>query len=46
VADTSLIGEWGTNTGPWLTPILTLTTNANPQVSFEAEIAVRKIRGQ
>lgn len=46
VTAAGLIGEWGTNAAPWLPAILALTTNANPQVSFQAEIAVRKIQGR
>lgn len=42
----SFVTLWGTNAAPWLPQILPLATNADPQVSFLAEIAVRKIRGE
>lgn len=41
----SALGEYGPTAQACLPQLLPLTTNADPQVSFQAEIAVRKIRG-
>jgi hypothetical protein len=40
------LGKFGPSAAHLLPQILTLTTNADPSVSFQAEIAVRKIRGE
>jgi hypothetical protein len=42
----SAVGEYGRAAQAYLPQLLPLTTNADPQVSFQAEIAVRKIRGE
>ena len=40
------LGKFGPSAAHLLPQILSLTTNADPSVSFQAEIAVRKIRGE
>lgn len=40
----SALGEYGPVAQAWLPQLLPLTTHGDPQVSFQAEIAVRKIR--
>ncbi len=40
------LGEYGPKMNHLLPHLFPLTTNSDPQVSFQAEIAVRKIRGE
>jgi hypothetical protein len=46
VGAVAALGEYGPTAAHLLPHILPLTTNADPSVSFQAEIAVRKIRGE
>lgn len=46
VGAVAAFGEYGPTAAHLLPQILPLTTNADPSVSFQAEIAVRKIRGE
>lgn len=46
VGAVAALGKYGPTAAHLLPQILPLTTNADPQVSFQADIAVRKIRGE
>jgi hypothetical protein len=46
VGAVSALGEFGPEVKHLLPQLLPLTTNSDPQVSFQAEIAVRKIQGR
>lgn len=46
VSAISALAEYGSAARHILPQLLPLTTNSDPQVSFQAEIAVRKIRGE